>query len=337
MTMNGAVLPMLALYIVAAEEQGVPHGEALGHDPERHPQRVHGAQHLHLSARALDAHHLRHLRLHVGSTCRNSIRSRSPAITCRRRARRRTSSSPIRSPTASNMSAPASRPGSTSTASRRALSFFWAIGMNFFMEVAKLRAARLLWAKLMKQFGAEGRALAVAAHALPDLGLVADRAGRVQQRRAHHDRGDGGDAGPHPVAAHQCARRGAGAADRFLRPHRPQHAALPAAGERHHAHHRPLGRLVLRRAADRTSWRARPGAISRRSKALGGMAKAIEAGIPKLRIEEAAAKTQARIDSGAAVGDRRQQVPARPTKRRSTCSRSTIPRCGSCSSTSSRG
>ena len=41
-------------------------GQARRHHPERHPQRVHGAQHLHLSARALDAHHLRHLRLHVG-------------------------------------------------------------------------------------------------------------------------------------------------------------------------------------------------------------------------------------------------------------------------------
>ena len=40
-------------------------GEALRHDPERHPQRIHGAQHLHLSADALDAHHLRHLRLHL--------------------------------------------------------------------------------------------------------------------------------------------------------------------------------------------------------------------------------------------------------------------------------
>ena len=95
-------------------------GEARRHDPERHPQRVHGAQHLHLSARALAADHLRHLRLHRRSTCRNSIRSRSPAITCRRPARRRTSSSPIRSPTASNTCAPASRPASTSTGSRRA-------------------------------------------------------------------------------------------------------------------------------------------------------------------------------------------------------------------------
>ncbi len=42
-------------------------GKALRHDPERHPQRVHGAQHLHLSARAVAAHHLRHLRLHGGA------------------------------------------------------------------------------------------------------------------------------------------------------------------------------------------------------------------------------------------------------------------------------
>ena len=107
MTMNGAVLPVLALYIVAAEEQGVPPAETLGHDPERHPQRIHGAQHLHLSARAVAAHHLGHLRLTPRRTCRNSIRSRFPAITCRKPARRRISNSPTRSPTASNMCAPA--------------------------------------------------------------------------------------------------------------------------------------------------------------------------------------------------------------------------------------
>ena len=83
--------------------------EARRHDPERHPQRIHGAQHLHLPARAVAAHHLRHFRLHLGARCRNSIRFRFPAITCRKPARRRTSSSPIRSPTASNMCAPASR------------------------------------------------------------------------------------------------------------------------------------------------------------------------------------------------------------------------------------
>ena len=73
------------------------------------------------------------------------------------------------------------------------LSFFWAIGMNFFMEVAKLRAARLLWAELVAGSSTpKSPKSLVAAHPLADLGLVADRAGRLQQRRAHLHRGDGG-------------------------------------------------------------------------------------------------------------------------------------------------
>ncbi len=65
MTMNGAVLPILALFVAAAEEQGVAAGETLRDYSERHSERVHGAQHLHLSAGALDADHLRHLCVHL--------------------------------------------------------------------------------------------------------------------------------------------------------------------------------------------------------------------------------------------------------------------------------
>ena len=86
------------------------------------------------------------------------------------------------------------------------ISFFWAIGMNFFMEVAKLRAARLLWAKLMRQFAPkDARSLALRTHCQTS-GWSLDRAGRIQQCGAHGHRGDGGDAGTDPVAAHQCAR-----------------------------------------------------------------------------------------------------------------------------------
>ena len=63
MTMNGAVLPIMAFYIVAAEEQGVAPGAAQRNHSERHSERVHGAQHLYLSAAALHAHHRRHLPL----------------------------------------------------------------------------------------------------------------------------------------------------------------------------------------------------------------------------------------------------------------------------------
>ena len=86
------------------------------------------------------------------------------------------------------------------------LSFFWAVGMNFFMEVAKLRAARKLWAGLVKGFGPKSDKSLPLAGALPDLRLVADRAGPFQQYRAHPDRGDGRHPGPYPVVAHQRAR-----------------------------------------------------------------------------------------------------------------------------------
>ena len=105
MTMNGAVLPVLALYIVAAEEQGVAAGAARRNHPERHPQGVHGPQHLHLSARAFDADRLATSSPTRRSTCRSSTRSRSPATTCKRPGRPPTWSSPTRWPTASSTSA----------------------------------------------------------------------------------------------------------------------------------------------------------------------------------------------------------------------------------------
>ena len=131
------------------------------------------------------------------------------------------------------------------------LSFFWAIGMNYFMEIAKMRAARLLWAKLIKgEFAPKDAKSLGAAHALPDQRLEPHRPGRVQQRHAHRHRGAGGHARRHAVAAHQCVGRGDRPADRLLGPHRPQHAAVHPAGDRHLPHHRSVGRQPLRRAAD---------------------------------------------------------------------------------------
>ena len=114
------------------------------------------------------------------------------------------------------------------------LSFFCGIGMNFYLEIAKMRAARLLWWRIMKEFDAEEPEVADAAHPLPDLGLVADRAGPLQQRGAHHDRGDGGGVRRHAVAAHQLARRGHRAADRVLLAHRAQHPAHHPGRDPHH-------------------------------------------------------------------------------------------------------
>ena len=173
MTMNGAVLPVMASFIVAGEEQGVPAAKLSRHHPERHPEGVHGPQHLHLSARPRACASSPTSSSTPRSTCRSSTRSRSPAITCRRRGPRRCRNSPSRSPTGSSTCARPSPAASTSTSSPPRLSFFFAIGMNFFMEIAKLRAARLIWARLMAPFEPQERGLARAAHPLPDLGRAA--------------------------------------------------------------------------------------------------------------------------------------------------------------------
>ena len=240
-------------------------GKTRRHDPERHPQRIHGAQHLHLSAEAVAAHHLRHFRLHLGAHAEVQLDldfrlshagSRSDrGSRARLYARRRRRICPRRA---------------CGRARHRPLRAAAVVLLRHRHELfhGGREAARRARAVGEADEGvrSEGRALAVAAHPLPDLGLVARRAGRVQQRRAHLRRGDGGDARRHPIAAHQRARRSAGAADRFLRPHRPQHPDRLAARERHDADDRSVGRLVLCRAPDPRSRRPRPGRISAKSR-----------------------------------------------------------------------
>jgi len=86
MTMNGAVLPVLRATSSPPRSRACRRISSR-HDPERHPQGVHGPQHLYLSARTFDAHRCDIIE-HTGITCPSSTRSRSPAITCRRPARR---------------------------------------------------------------------------------------------------------------------------------------------------------------------------------------------------------------------------------------------------------
>jgi methylmalonyl-CoA mutase len=249
MTMNGAVLPVLALYIVAAEEQGVRPDQLAGtiqndvlkefmvrntyiYPPEPSMRIVSDiiaftAEHMpRFNSISISGYHMQEAGasadLELAYTLADGVEY-------------------VRTGLATGLEIDRFAPR---------LSFFFGIGMNVFMEIAKLRAARALWAKLMRPFEPEERALAQLAHALPDVGLVADGAGSLQQRGAHLHRGDRGDPRGHPVAAHQRARRGAGAAERLFRPHRAQHPAVPAAGGRRLPHHRPVGRQLVRRAAD---------------------------------------------------------------------------------------
>src|SRR6202048_2359880 len=178
------------------------------------------------------------------------------------------------------------------------LSFFWAIGMNFFMEVAKLRAARLIWAKLMKQEGAkDARSLSLRTHSQTSgwsltaqdvynnvvrTAIEAMAATQGHTQSLHTNALDKALALPSDFSA-RIARN----TQLFLQQESgTTRIADPWGGSFY------VERLTADLAAK--AW----GHI-REVEELGGMAKAIEAGIPKLRIEEAAAKAQARIDSKA--------------------------------------
>ena len=245
MTMNGAVLPVMALYIVAAEEQGVGRAELAG-TIQNDILKEFMVRNTYIYPPGPSMRIVADIIAYTAaSACRSSTRSRSPAITCRRPERRPTSSSPTRSPTDSNMCAPGATPASTVDAFAPRVSFFFGIGMNFFMEVAKLRAARLLWAKLMKERFApkDERSLMLRVHCQTSGWSLAAQDVFNNVVRTD-DRGDGGDAGAHAVAPHQRARRSAGAADRLLGADRAEHPALPAEGIGHDADHRSVGRLA---------------------------------------------------------------------------------------------
>jgi methylmalonyl-CoA mutase len=177
------------------------------------------------------------------------------------------------------------------------ISFFWAIGMNFFMEVAKLRAARLLWAKLMKQFEPkDARSLSLRTHcqtsgwslAAQDVfnnvvrtAIEAMAATQGHTQSLHTNALDEALALPTDFSARiarntQIVLQRESGTTRMIDPwggsffveHLTYELAKSA-----YAHIQEVERM-------------------------GGMAKAIDAGLPKLRIEEASAKTQARIDTG---------------------------------------
>jgi len=178
------------------------------------------------------------------------------------------------------------------------LSFFWAIGMNFFMEVAKLRAARLIWAKLMTDLGAKNpKSLPLRTHSQTSgWSLTAqDPFNNVMRTMVEAMAATQG----HTQSLHTNALDEALAlpTDFSARIARNTQILLQQESGTTRAID-PWGGsfFVEKLTADLA---ARACAHIDEVEALGGMAKAIEAGIPKLRIEEAASTTQARIDAGA--------------------------------------
>src|SRR6266851_1515338 len=295
MTMNGAVLPVLALYIVAAEEQGVP------------PEKLSGT----IQNDILKEFMVRNTYIYPPKP---SIRIISDifAFTSERMPRFNsisisgyhmqeagaTQDLELAYTLADGVEYVRAGLGAGLTIDRFAprLSFFFAIGMNYFMEIAKMRAARLLWAKLMKPFDPQDpRSLSLRTHCQTSgwsltaqdvfnnvvrTAIEAMAATQGHTQSLHTNALDEALALPTDFSA-RIARN----TQLFLQQESGTTRMVDPWGGSFY-----VERLTAELA--RKAW----GHI-REVEELGGMAKAIEAGIPKLRIEEASAKTQARIDA----------------------------------------
>lgn len=177
------------------------------------------------------------------------------------------------------------------------LSFFWAIGMNFFMEVAKLRAARLLWARLVKTFGPRNpKSLSLRTHSQTSgWSLTAQDAFNNVARTCVEAMAatQGHTQSLHTNALDEALALPTDFSARIAR--NTQLLLQQESGTTRTIDPWGGSAYVERLTYDlaRRAW----GHITEVEQ-VGGMARAIDEGLPKLRIEEAAARTQARIDSG---------------------------------------
>ena len=296
MTMNGAVLPIMALYIVAAEEQGVPTKALTGtiqndilkevmvrntyiYPPEPSMRIISdifaytSAEMPRFNSISVSGYHMQEAGatadLELAYTLADGIEY-------------------VRAGLKAGLDVDSFSPR---------ISFFWGIGMNFFMEVAKMRAARLIWAKLMSQFEPkDDRSLSLRTHCQTSgwsltaqdpynnvirtcIEAMAATQGHTQS--LHTNSFDEALALPTDFSA-KIARD----TQVFLQEETDSCRVIDPWG----------GSYYLERLTNDLAEKAMEHIDEIENS--GGMAKAIEAGIPKLRIEEAAARTQARIDSG---------------------------------------
>ncbi|AYO82241.1 methylmalonyl-CoA mutase [Methylobacterium brachiatum] len=296
MTMNGAVLPILALYIVAAEEQGVP------------PQKLAGT----IQNDILKEFMVRNTYIYPpkGSmriisdifayTSKNMPKFNSISISgYHMQEAGATNDLELAYTLADGVEYIKAGLAAGLTIDQFAprLSFFWAISTNFFMEIAKMRAARLIWAKLVKGFDPKSdKSLALRTHSqtsgwsltaqdvfnnVTRTNIEAMAATQGGTQSLHTNALDEALALPTDFSA-RIARN----TQLFLQQESGTTRIVDPWGGSYYVE--KLTADIVARAWEHI----------REVDQLGGMAKAIEAGIPKLRIEEAAARAQARIDSG---------------------------------------
>jgi methylmalonyl-CoA mutase len=296
MTMNGAVLPILAFYIVAAEEQGVAMDQLSGtiqNDilkefmvrntyiyPPAHSMKIIAdifeftAQKMpKFNSISISGYHMQE----AGATADIEL-----AYTLA------DGLEYIRAGIAAGLKIDEFAPR---------LSFFWAIGMNHFMEIAKMRAGRMLWAKLVKQFNPQKeKSMALRTHCqtsgwslteqdpfnnVTRTAIEALAAAMGHTQSLHTNALDEAIALPTDFSA-RIARN----TQIILQQETDICRTVDPWGGAHYIEY-------LTEQLAQKAW-----ALIEEVEALGGMAKAIETGVPKMRIEEAAARKQARIDGG---------------------------------------
>ena len=296
MTMNGAVLPVMALYIVAGEEQGVPPEKLAGtiqNDilkefmvrntfiyPPQASMKIVSDIFKYTSERmpkfnsiSISGYHMQEAGatadLELGYTLADGLEYARAGVEA---------GLPI------DKFAPR-------------LSFFWAIGMNFFMEVAKMRAARMIWAKLIKRFDPKDeRSLSLRTHCQTSgWSLAAQDVFNNVTRTCIEAMAatQGGTQSLHTNSLDEALALPTDFSARIAR--NTQLFLQQEAGTCNVIDPWGGSYFVERLTADLA---AKAWKHIEEIEAMGGMAKAIEAGIPKARIEEAAARTQARIDMG---------------------------------------
>jgi methylmalonyl-CoA mutase len=299
MTMNGAVIPIMAFYIVAAEEQGVK------------PHQLSGT----IQNDILKEFMVRNTYIYPPS---HSMRIVADIFSYCSRFMPKFNSISISGYHMHEAGAPAHielaytladgleylrtgiKAGISIDDFAPRLSFFWGIGMNFFMEVAKMRAARVLWSEMVKQFNPKNpKSMALRTHCQTSgwslteqdpynnvmrtcIEAMAAALGGTQS--LHTNSLDEAIALPTDFSA-RIARN----TQLFLQKETGITQVVDPLGGSHYVEY--LTNQLIEKAS----------ALIKEVEDLGGMTKAIERGLPKLRIEEAAAAKQARIDSGEEV------------------------------------
>ncbi|TVR99322.1 MAG: methylmalonyl-CoA mutase [Rhodospirillales bacterium] len=296
MTMNGAVLPVMALYILAAEEQGVK-PELLGGTIQNDILKEFMVRNTYIYPPQPSMRIISDI---FSFTSQNMPKFNSISISGYHMQEAGATADLEMAYTLADGVEYARcglNAGLTIDKFAPRLSFFWAIGMNFYMEVAKMRAARMLWAKLIKQFDPKNdKSLALRTHSQTSgwsltaqdvynnvvrtcVEAMAATQGHTQS--LHTNSFDEALALPTDFSA-RISRN----TQLFLQQESGTTQVVDPWGGSYFVER--LTRDLAEKAWEHIQ----------EVEETGGMAKAIEAGIPKMRIEEAAARTQARIDSG---------------------------------------